>query len=49
MLVYHNDVIINGIIKESFYEELINTTKSEKELEEFHKNKALTYLTNLEN
>ena len=44
MLIYHNDVIENGVITESFFSELIGKTLSEEEREEFHKNKVLEYL-----
>lgn len=47
MLVYHNDVVENGVVKESFFEELIGKKLSEEEREEYHKNKVIEYLNDL--
>lgn len=44
MIVYHNDVIENSVIKESFFEELIGENMSQKDIDAFQGNKVLDYI-----
>lgn len=48
-LVYHNDVVTDGIVTESFFEELIGSQKTEEEREQYHQEKVVEYLKDLEN
>lgn len=48
MIVYHNDIVVNNVIQESFFKELIGKTLSEEEQENYHKDKVLEYLNSME-
>lgn len=44
MCVYRNDVIEDGIIKESFYEELVSKALTQDEIDKFESEKMLNYI-----
>ncbi|MCI5745786.1 MAG: hypothetical protein MR270_05835 [Erysipelotrichaceae bacterium] len=44
MLVYHNDVIQDGVVVESFFQECIGKKMSEEELLDYHDKKAIEFL-----
>ena len=47
-IIYHNDVINNNVVQESFFEELIGNSYSEEELETIHQEKIKNYIENME-
>lgn len=44
MIVYKNDVIMDGVIVDSFYSEIKNKTLSNEEIEDFHNDKVIEFL-----
>lgn len=47
MIVYHNDVVNDGTIETSFFNELVGQKLSAEEQENYHKEKVLEYLSSL--
>ncbi len=43
-IVYHNDVKVDNVITESFFEELISQNLSEKEINDYEGNKVIEYI-----
>lgn len=48
MIVYHNDIVTDGLVDTSFFKDLIGKELSTDELENYHKNKIIEYISNLE-